>query len=83
MSQNDNTRERSDLTMPINHSRRGMSQGRHHTLLIGPPGLGKTMLAKRFMTILPDISLDESLETTKVHCISGRCSRGCVTSTTG
>ena len=40
--------------------------------MIGPPGSGKTMLARRFSTILPDITLDESYETTKIHNIDFR-----------
>ena len=45
--------------------------GGHNCLLIGPPGTGKSMLAKRLPSILPAMSLDEALETTKIHSISG------------
>ncbi len=45
--------------------------GGHNAILIGPPGAGKTMLARRLPTILPPMSLHESLETTKIHSVSG------------
>lgn len=73
VSKTKSTKDLSDV-IGQEHAKRGLeiaAAGRHHLLMIGPPGCGKSMLASRFVDLLPSLSFDQALELTKIYSITG------------
>ena len=60
----------------VKRAMEGAAAGGHNLIMIGPPGSGKSMLAKRLPSILPPLSLAESLETTQIHSVAGKLGEG-------
>ncbi len=65
--------------MAVKRAMEVAAAGGHNIIMIGPPGSGKSMLAKRLPTILPPLSLAESLETTQIHSVAGKLKGGLIT----